>query len=213
MKYLRTLRLQLMQPLSTKVFVWNGLLPELKMKGILLVLVKKSPGMIAPKLSYVFWMFGPDIICAEIHVAILMTLFVSELVHTLMHIFVLFDGWAFSGDFIKGIWKFDEVPEIEKRLYFATDLATSLITYFFYANSTSTFYVAMVLIHGLVHMGIQVFWGTEVSRTIIRIAEGSKREKMSIFIPYIIGTLQDIVTHSMNTWILLFASLHAVSME
>lgn len=135
-------------------------------------------------------------------------LFVIELVHVLMHSYILYESYIYKerpNSFmreIREIWQFKESPELEKRLYFFADLLSSLLTYCFFGNIGGWFYTSMVIFHAVIHTTLQVFWGSQTFRNIIDIAQGDYRKHDTLRLFYVLGTIQDITTHSINVYIL-----------
>jgi hypothetical protein len=127
-------------------------------------------------------------------------LFCSELFHLTGHLLVLCQ--------LHHIFDFRTKSQTFRRVYFTADLLSStgtavyLIVY--QQIDVNPVYWALIIIQAGVHISTLIFWRSWFCLQVFRLAEYQPAATWVTLI-YILGTLEDIVTHAANCGLLLLA--------
>jgi hypothetical protein len=126
-----------------------------------------------------------------------------ELGNIIAHIMVLLE--------IKIFLDFEKLSPFTKFIYFPYELTTSVTSFMYlciYSSTLSPYYCLFIYIHYCIHMAATVFHYTPFFAKIFMIANGRIKYGSDIplwlYVIYFLGTLEDILTHSMNVYYLWF---------
>lgn len=123
-----------------------------------------------------------------------------ESINAIMHIAVLLN--------IKFIINFKNLPKFNKKYYFMYETITSLLSFMCVYNISNYMHIIMIIIHLYIHsyaIGYKLkLYKSNFYKNVFKMANYNFDEiDKSHRIGYILGTLQDIITHCLNAYYLI----------